>query len=102
MNQSATLSSSMERREVSAPPVLTLMELDPALVIDGQRVEEGFLAPDPGLSGAMRETCPACGDVHLQLVLRQRQVKLAHLFCPQCTRCFDARYPDGSPALTLV
>ena len=102
MNQFATQLSSKERREISAPPVLTLLELDPALVIDGQRVDAGLLAPDPGMFGAMRETCPFCEDVHLQLVLRQHQVKLAHLFCPQCTRCFDARYADGSPALSLV
>lgn len=102
MNLAMNQSASLERRERSAPPMLTLMELDPTLVLDGKRVEQGFLAPDPGLFGAMRETCPSCGDVHLQLVLRQQQVKLAHLFCPQCTRCFDARYPDGSPALTLV
>lgn len=98
MNQLAT----QERREIVAPPILTLLELDPSLVIEGKRVDQGYLAPDPGLFGAMRETCPACRDVNLQLVLRQQRVKLAHLFCPQCTRCFDARYPDGSAALSIV
>lgn len=98
MNQLAT----QERREVAPPPMLTLLELDPACVIEGERTDQGYLAPDPGTFGAMRETCPACQDVNLQLVLRQERVKLAHLFCPQCTRCYDARYPDGSPALSLA
>jgi hypothetical protein len=82
--------------------MLTLLELDPARVIEGERTGEGYLAPDPNMFGAMRETCPVCQDVNLQLILRQDRVKLAHLFCPQCTRCYDARYPDGSPALSLV
>jgi len=35
-------------------------------------------------------------------VLRYAHVIRNHLFCPQCTRCFDARYPDGSSALTFM
>ncbi len=99
MNQTV----STNRREADAPPVLTLLELDPAEVIEGVRVEQGYLLKDEPLTfGAMRERCPVCQDVPLELVLRQGRVRLAHLFCRKCTRCFDARYADGSAALTLV
>lgn len=90
-----------ERREHEPPPPLLLLELDPQSVIEGVRVEQGFEAEDPRTFGAMREVCPACQDVNLQLVLRQERVKRAHLFCPQCTRCYAATYPDGSCALSL-
>jgi hypothetical protein len=94
---------SQNRREGEAPPVLTLLELDPADVIEGVRVEQGYLLKEaPMTFGAMRERCPVCQDVPLELVLRQGRVKLAHLFCKKCTRCYDARYADGSCALTLV
>ncbi len=101
MNQ-ASAQLSQERREQQPPPMLTLLELDPRTVIDGVRVEQGFEAQDAKTFGAMREFCPACQDVNLQLVLRQERVKIAHLFCPQCTRCYTASYPDGSCALSLV
>ena len=77
---------------------LMLVQLDPASVVDGVPVENGYLAGDILVSGAVRETCPVCKTVHLKLVLRQKYVKRAHMLCEQCTRCFDARYPDGSPA----
>ncbi|SHH18647.1 hypothetical protein [Massilia sp. CF038] len=51
--------------------------------------------------GAVRELCPACRQSHLKLVLRQRRVRLAHLFCADCLRCYDAHYPNGSAALTI-
>lgn len=99
MNQTV----STNRREVDAPVALTLQELDPVEVLEGVRVEQGYLTKEePMTFGAMRELCPVCQDVHLQLVLRQERVRLAHLFCRKCTRCFDARYADGSCALTLV
>lgn len=79
--------------------LLILVPLDPSEVIDGIAVENGLLADDVMLLGDMRETCPACRTVHLKMVLRQPKVKRAHLFCQQCTRCFDGRYADGSPAL---
>jgi hypothetical protein len=33
--------------------------------------------------------------------LRQRAVRLAHLFCAECESCFDAHYPNGMSALTI-
>lgn len=51
--------------------------------------------------GTVRECCPSCQTGHLKLVLRQRQVRRAHLFCAECQRCFDAHYPSGASALTV-
>lgn len=75
---------------------LVLTELPPGAVFDSGRTARpaGVLA-----SGNVRETCPRCGT-HLQLVLRQELVRLAHLFCTQCGHCYDARYPNGRCALT--
>ncbi|WP_338848151.1 hypothetical protein V8J88_04845 [Massilia sp. W12] len=85
------------------PPVLVLTELNPANIIEGVMRDDGFQTEDEiQTCGAMRETCPYCEDQHLLLVLRQRSVKVAHLFCPQCTRCYHASYQDGSPALALI
>ena len=80
---------------------LVLVQLDPATAVDCVRIVNGYLADDIVMSGAMRETCPVCKTVHLKMVLRQMHVKRAHMFCEQCTRCFDARYQDGSPALSI-
>lgn len=84
------------------PPLMTLVDLDPALVADGAWLHECYLTGDITFSGEVREVCPDCEGVHLQLVLRQEFVKRAHMYCPECTRCFDARYPDGSAALSLI
>ncbi len=51
--------------------------------------------------GTVRETCPKCEQAHLKLVLRQRRVRLAHLFCASCHSCFDAHYSNGASALTI-
>lgn len=84
------------------PPQLLLTELNPADIIVGVMLEDGFAPEEEVRScGTMRETCPHCTGSHLQMVLRQKAVKLAHLFCPQCTRCYHACYEDGSPALAL-
>ncbi len=84
------------------PPLLILTELNPMAIIEGVMLDDGFKADDEVVScGQMRETCPHCTSTHLQLVLRQKAVKLAHLFCPNCTRCYHASYEDGSPALAL-
>jgi len=80
----------------------SLVELDPSQVVQGVPTEAGFEAPDVQTAGFMREKCPYCQNVALQLVLRYAHVIRNHLFCPQCTRCFDARYPDGSSALTFM
>ena len=52
-----------------------------------------------GAGTPTQEPCPICEEGHLQLVLRQKNVRVAHLFCIECTRCFGAFLPDGSPAL---
>ena len=91
----------LEQRHEKAA-LLTLVELDPPTVADGAWLHDYYVSGDIAFSGEMREMCPECEGVHLQLVLRQDFVKRAHMFCPQCTRCFDARYPDGSAALSLI
>lgn len=99
----ATTQSSLEKRHNEAIlPQLSLVEVDPADVVDGVRLDYGYAADDVDTYGAMRETCPQCEGEHLQLILRQTNVKMAHLFCPRCTRCFDAHLPDGSSALSLL
>lgn len=82
--------------------LLTLIGLSPSAVVDGVRLQDGYMANDICFAGEMREICPVCYDTHLQLVLRQKFVKRSHMFCPQCTRCFDACYADGSTALALT
>jgi hypothetical protein len=49
----------------------------------------------------MRETCPHCPGMALKLVLRRDHVIRPHLFCPQCTRCYDAIDANGVSALTF-
>ena len=79
------------------------MELDPREVVDGVVLDNGmFLAPDPTPVGAMREVCPHCEGVALQLVLRRHHVKRSHLFCEQCTRCYDAVCEGGYSILGIV
>ncbi|MBI3286121.1 MAG: hypothetical protein HYZ65_14905 [Burkholderiales bacterium] len=91
---------SSERRDVRAPD-FTLLELDPRDVIDGVMVDAGYQSEDAPSAGSMREQCPYCSGVALQLILRYRYVKRTHLFCTCCTRCYDALYPDGTSALAL-
>ncbi|HXA47354.1 MAG TPA: hypothetical protein VNW52_06975 [Burkholderiaceae bacterium] len=93
-----------EHRNKSANE-LTLIEIDRATVVDSIRLDDGF-APDfepDGVfaTGAMRELCPSCQANHLKLVLRQKHVRHAHLYCENCDKCFDARNPNGSSALEL-
>ena len=83
-------------------PLLLLVEIAPSEAVDCVRVADGYLAGDIVVTGAMRELCPACQTEHLKLVLRQEYVKRAHMFCERCTRCFDARYLDGTPAFALA
>ncbi len=81
---------------------LLLVEVAASEVVDCVFVADGYLAGDIVVAGAVREFCPACKTEHLKLVLRQEYVKRAHMFCEHCTRCFDARYPDGTPAFALA
>lgn len=78
--------------------LFSLVELDPRQVVTGLMVADGLAAEDVMPVGQMRELCPHC-DVPLQLVLRANNVIRTHLFCEQCTRCFDAVYPGGGSAL---
>ena len=84
------------------PDLFYLVQLDPSTLVDGVAVENGYLADDIVMTGGMRETCPVCKTAHLKMVLRQKNVKRAHMFCEQCTRCFDAVYRNGMPALSMA
>jgi hypothetical protein len=86
-----------DQRVGQAP--LHLVQLDPQAVVDGVRNDSTYLADEILTCGTMRETCPVCAEGHLQLVLRQKSVRVPHLFCLECTRCFGAFLDDGSPAL---
>lgn len=72
------------------------------MVVEGEEVPGGIVAPDVTPSGTTREMCPHCGDVPLVLVLRSQHIVRTHLFCEKCTRCFDVVYPDGVSAFTPV
>ncbi|MBO9537758.1 hypothetical protein [Herbaspirillum sp.] len=91
--------SHLEQRH--APLLLSLVELDPREVVDGEMTEQGFLAADIVPVGPMREACPHCQGVALQLVLRHHHVKRSHLFCRVCTRCYDALDESGYSILTI-
>lgn len=97
-----TSRSQPSEQRLATPELLFLLELDPKTVADGKSTGEGIVVEDVTASGAMRETCPYCEAGHLRLVLRQKHIKRAHLYCEECTRCFDARYADGTPALSLL
>ncbi|MBC7859293.1 MAG: hypothetical protein H7Z39_11060 [Burkholderiaceae bacterium] len=102
MNEPIDLTRRPRNRIIDAP-ALVLVQLDPTEVVDGVPLEDdGYLADDFMIQGEMRETCPACPTEHLQMVLRQDNVKRAHLFCQRCTRCYDASYPDGTPAFAMA
>lgn len=81
-----------------AAPALLLLDLDPALAVDGDRLD-AYAIEEVSSCGVMREICPVCDKAHLQLVLRQKNVRISHLYCSNCGRCFDACFPDGSSAL---
>jgi hypothetical protein len=77
---------------------LILSELDPDAVVDDADTDGVPL--NLITFGSVREVCPSCKE-HLKLVLRQARVRMAHLLCPECDRCFDAHYANGAPALTI-
>ena len=78
---------------------LVLSELNPRMVVD--HVDDEGQPLHVLTFGSVREFCPKCQNGHLKLVLRQSSVRIAHLFCADCTSCFDAQYPNGTPALTI-
>lgn len=91
--------ASGSRRQHEEVACLVLSELNPLVVVDHLAGEQ---APLTLLTfGNVREVCPKCQQSKLKLVLRQTSVRMAHLFCAECESCFDARYPDGAPALTI-
>lgn len=77
---------------------LLLTELDPQGLVDHL---DGDLPVNLMTFGSVRETCPKCLHTHLHLILRQRNVRTAHLYCAECQSCFDAHYASGAPALTI-
>jgi hypothetical protein len=81
--------------------LFSLLELHPQMVMDGELLGKVFEADPVTPAGNTREQCPHCAGQSLQLVLREGRVIRPFLFCPQCTRCFDAVYPDGRSALML-
>ena len=97
---SAALAGEAQRRHHRRDEdALLLNQLDPARIFD---VPAGDSASCELITfGNVRETCPACQAVPLKLVLRQENVRMAHLFCPQCHCCYDARYANGTSALTI-
>lgn len=61
------------RRELAAP--FSLVELDPHLVLAESAPDSGIMAQEDAVSaGRMRELCPYCGDVPLQLALLSKHV----------------------------
>ncbi|MDQ1834319.1 hypothetical protein [Massilia scottii] len=87
------------RQRHSPDDKLVLSELNPSAVVD--HLDTDDVPVELITFGTVRETCPNCNHTHLKLVLRQRAVRLAHLFCAECQGCFDARYSNGAPALTI-
>ena len=99
-HQRSTAALQGEHRNRASTP-LNLFEIERASVVDAIRQDE-IAEPDGVYAvGAMRELCPHCQTSHLKLVLRQKRVRRSHLFCDACSRCFDARYLDGTPALEM-
>ena len=90
-----------ERRR-NQSTLFTLTELDPRDVIDGEELNGHYLTPDSEPVGYMREHCPHCHSVSLQLLLRYGHVKRSHLFCKRCTRCYDALDANGYSALSAA
>ena len=91
--------ASASRRQHDDAGCLVLSELNPLVVVDHLEGEQAALTLLT--FGNVREVCPKCQQRNLKLVLRQTSVRMAHLFCAECESCFDARYEDGAPALTI-
>ena len=89
-------------QRVREADLLPLVELPTELVLGPVTPSFGWASQDVGPAGTMRESCPYCTGVPLQLMLRFKQVLRSHLFCPQCNRRFDAIRPDGRSALAFT
>jgi len=92
--------SESDPRNSSMQP-FTLLQIDRATVVDQVKLDDGYVSEFVLATGPMRELCPHCMANHLNLVLRQKHVRHAHLYCDCCKTCFDARYPNGTSALEL-
>ena len=90
---------SQRRRQACAEEQLLLTEINGHAVIDHLDGADG--AVNLITFGTVREACPKCLHPHLTLILRQRNVRTAHLFCVECKGCFDAHYSSGASALTI-
>lgn len=103
-SQASSLTTGMGNQDLRHKRVAPfyLVELDPQLVVDGRVTEGGFLSDgEVDCAGKMRELCPYCTDVPLQLALRSKHVIRTHLYCDKCTRCFDVVFHDGSLAFVF-
>ncbi|MGJ9419505.1 hypothetical protein ACHAC9_17350 [Massilia sp. CMS3.1] len=99
ISEKRTEHASTSRRQHMDVGFLVLSELNPLVVVDHLEGEQATLSLLT--FGNVREVCPKCQQSKLKLVLRQTSVRMAHLFCAECESCFDARYADGAPALTI-
>lgn len=86
------------RRGETAEPLL-LTELNPRSVVDQDAELDGLVELQS--FGTVRERCPKCHKPCLKLILRQDNVRAAHLLCTDCRSCYDAHYAGGAPALTI-
>jgi hypothetical protein len=86
------------RRGPECEPLL-LTELNPHAVIDNP--PERNAPVELQSFGTVREPCPKCQKSCLHLILRQANVRTAHLLCLDCGSCYDAHYAGGAPALTI-
>lgn len=87
------------RRRGADAEALLLTELNPHSVVDHPPDRN---APVQLQSfGTVREPCPKCQKASLNLILRQTNVRTAHLLCGACSSCYDAHYAGGAPALTI-
>ena len=87
------------RRQRHPDDSLYLTELNAQTVVD--HADGGPVTVRLITFGTVRESCPNCAQTHLHLVLRQLNVRRAHLFCAECHSCFDAHYANGACALTI-
>ena len=84
-----------ETEKRSKRSAIFLVELDLFEILNSDHHDVGYMLGDVRSAGYMRETCPVC-KAHLQLALRQRDVKREFIFCQGCGRCFDAFYANGT------